>query len=381
MLLVGQTFGQMEMHDGEDLFTFGYTEDYGDDLVVPGPILHMTEGDSVIIDFHNLSAIPHTVHLHGLDVDQANDGVPQTSFSVPQDEHGFYHLTAPFPGTYIYHCHFVSSIHVQSGMYGLVVVHPASGTNLTWEGGYEFDQDLSFMTFEFDSDWHTFDILNQLMDEMVVLPDYNPEYFMINGFSEQQLAENEVGIFSLPGEVNHVRLSNMGYYTNRIMFPENLDVQLIASDGRPIPEPLELDSVWIMPGERYDVLVSSDVPFNDVVVFEYINMDTQLVEDSQEIAVIIDEPTLLDEATEISFRVFPNPASDHVVIDFGAASDGVQNILIHDSTGKLCFEMDVRQHLQTIVVDTGDYVPGHYSINVVGLDGSYSYSKLFTVSR
>ncbi len=52
----------------------------------PAPLIYAAVGDVVEIRLKNLGTTlptapndPHSIHLHGLDVDAANDGVPETS--------------------------------------------------------------------------------------------------------------------------------------------------------------------------------------------------------------------------------------------------------------------------------------------------------------
>lgn len=369
LLLVGQTFGQQEMHDGEQLFIHGFADDYGQDLFVQGPTLYMTAGDSVIIDFHNMSMIPHTVHLHGLDVNQENDGVPQTSYIVEHMDHGYYHMTVPHPGTYIYHCHYVSSIHVQSGMYGFVVVYPESGEGTTWDDGFQYDHDFEFMTFEFDSDWHTFDILNQTMEDMVVLPDYNPEYFMINGYSEQQLEENGVGVNVQFGEVAHLRFCNMGFYGNLIHFPSSGMYEVISSDGRPLANVIDPDSLWVMPGERYDVLFSSQNIGEESIEIAFVDMNTGVTHDTQSLPVTVEEETGIDDQ-EIEISIFPVPAQEFVIIDLESNAAHISHYQLIDTEGRIVLN-DVLRNNQNQLNISG-LTSGVYVLNVFTSSGIIS---------
>ena len=125
-LLIARNLGEKVMHDGLSLRTFGFAQTLNEQPPIPGPTLYANEGDSVVLDLFNVSqGAPHTIHLHGLDVNQENDGVPHLSFEVHHMDHGFYYFVAPHPGTYFYHCHVVSSIHVQAGMYGVFIVKPS----------------------------------------------------------------------------------------------------------------------------------------------------------------------------------------------------------------------------------------------------------------
>jgi len=113
---------------------------------LPAPIIYCKTNDVVEIRLKNLGVTnptavandPHSIHLHGVDVDAANDGVPETSVAVIAGGTSdpilmpltpgagnvvVYMFTAKNPGTYMYHCHQEASIHVQMGMYGALVVY------------------------------------------------------------------------------------------------------------------------------------------------------------------------------------------------------------------------------------------------------------------
>ena len=114
-LLIARNTGEKILTNNDTIRVFGFAQSLGEQPGVPGPTLEMNEGDSVHIDLWNVSqGAPHTIHLHGLDVDQQNDGVPHLSFDVHHMDHGYYHFKAPHAGTYLYHCHVASTIHVHS---------------------------------------------------------------------------------------------------------------------------------------------------------------------------------------------------------------------------------------------------------------------------
>ena len=74
---------QFELPDGNKIALMGYTELLGQSISIPGPLLEFGEGDSVTLILNNYSqGAPHTIHLHGLDANQANDGVPELSFLI-----------------------------------------------------------------------------------------------------------------------------------------------------------------------------------------------------------------------------------------------------------------------------------------------------------
>lgn len=308
---------QYELHDGKLIGLMGYTKLLSQPIDLPSPTLIFEEGDSVNLSLWNLSqGAPHTIHLHGLDVDQANDGVPQLSFEVGHDSTGNYYFKAPHPGTYIYHCHVMSVLHVQAGMYGLLIVKPKSNANLTWENGYEFDKEYAWMMSEVDTNWHHDSILNEPHSQGMmhsVLP-YYPQHFLINGKSEAQL--DATPITASVGEKVYMRLVNIGYYANRIIFPPGMNAQVIASDGRPLPNPFQSDTVMVFPGERFGVVLEADTEFADVVHVDYINLNTQQIENFQQVDLTIAGFVALEELFEEIMFAIPNPATSFVELPY-----------------------------------------------------------------
>ena len=94
--------------------------------VVPGPVLVVNQGDTVVINYANDDATPDTVHLHGIhDIPVSMDGVAGISQPlVAQGGHYAYRFVADTPGTFIYHSHDQEAM-LNSGLYGAIVVVPA----------------------------------------------------------------------------------------------------------------------------------------------------------------------------------------------------------------------------------------------------------------
>jgi len=339
-LLIARNLGEKVMHDGDTLRTFGFAQSLGEHPPIPGPTLYANEGDSVILDLFNVSqGAPHTIHLHGLDVNQENDGVPHLSFEVHHMDHGFYYFVAPHPGTYFYHCHVVSSIHVQAGMYGVFIVKPSDGSNTTWDGGYSFDQEKLYTMSEMDPVWHEDSVMEHPHDTTqsiheVSIPEYHPTYFLVNGQSEYQLLEPEIALESAKEEVTFLRMANIGYLANRITFPEALNAVIISTDGRPIVPAETSDTLWISPGERYGVLIEPVVDLTDAIKVSFVNMNTHFIENVQYIPVTVSGIIGIEETVEEnSFRIYPNPSSGSIHI----ASDGspFDVIKVYDAIGNL----------------------------------------------
>ena len=199
----------------------------------PAPVISAAAGDVVEIRLKNLGVAanpvapndPHSIHLHGLDVDAANDGVPETSVgavpanlcddgstaapgntcATPAPGAGnvvVYMFTPAFPGTYMYHCHQEADIHVNMGMYGALVVYnpgelgasagPGNSGNLY---GWPYDKDVIMLLSEMDVRGHADEegtygtplVPNQTWDPFPYnWALYQPQYWFINGLSFPQ---------------------------------------------------------------------------------------------------------------------------------------------------------------------------------------------------
>ncbi|RAN98394.1 Nitrite reductase (NO-forming) [Micromonospora saelicesensis] len=99
---------------------------------VPGPELTATVGDVVEVTLRNRDIRRGvTVHWHGYDVPNDQDGVPGvTQAAVRPGQEFVYRFRADQAGTYWYHTHSASDVGVRMGLYGVLVVRPGPVTGL-----------------------------------------------------------------------------------------------------------------------------------------------------------------------------------------------------------------------------------------------------------
>ena len=131
----------------------------------------------------------HTIHWHGFRRQiPVMDGVPEASVSVPPVRDFPYYFVARDEGTYIYHCHFEDTEHVQMGMDGIIYVHPVQDgdTSLYPSGRYAYDDgdgstgyDRQFTLLLNEVDVRPHDLLVAVQE--FVWSEYRPQYFVING--------------------------------------------------------------------------------------------------------------------------------------------------------------------------------------------------------
>jgi len=316
ILIVGRNTGTHTFHDGEQTRIMGFTSSLSQPLRIPGPTIDIKSGDSIKIDFFNLSqGAPHTIHLHGLDVDQQNDGVPHLSFEVEHNEHGYYYFKAPHPGTYLYHCHVGSAIHLQAGMYGLVIVRPSNGSNtMSWDNGYLYDREFSLLASEIDTVWHNDTVIDHVhdMDMPLFIPEtFEPQYFLVNGKSGTQMTMPENRMYVSEGEKVFLRLANIGYYGVRYILPASLNSLVVSSDGRPLPNAFYSDTIEVLPGERYEVLIEIGNEDEYNLFVHHFNLNTQITASEQLMLFKLSAVGLneLDRSP-----IYPNPVRDILIL-------------------------------------------------------------------
>ncbi|MEO7981227.1 MAG: multicopper oxidase family protein, partial [Sporichthyaceae bacterium] len=101
----------------------GYTVNHAS----PGPAIHAVQGQLVQVRLVNAS-VPDgvTLHWHGVDVPNAEDGVAGVTQDAVRVGKSFtYRFVADQVGTYWYHSHQISHAQVQGGLLGALVVTPS----------------------------------------------------------------------------------------------------------------------------------------------------------------------------------------------------------------------------------------------------------------
>ena len=236
------------------------------DRFLPSAHFEPIQDQLIRLNFLNRSGMPHTIHLHGMDVDQANDGVPQTSFTVAPFQLHTYEFIAPHAGTYHYHCHVDTVVHYQRGMAGAVIVRPPDGsTNLAWKGGPEFDEEVLWQLNTLDMSW------NNVSFSSASTARHRPDVFMLNG---RQTAEARTDACTRVefevGQTAYIRVVNSCYQWGRVSLG-GLPFQVVASDGRPMRQVPTVTTWELGPGERYDLLLQAGKPQFVLGTVEYLN--------------------------------------------------------------------------------------------------------------
>jgi len=354
------------MCDGKIIPVFGITNSLFASAKIPAKILYCNEGDSMVLNTKSISqGEHHTIHLHGLDVDTRNDGDPSTSFWLSHMQDTTYSFRAKYAGTYLYHCHAADVIHVQMGMYGMIVVRAAGGAKTAWTGGPSYNKDYKWLTSEVDSVWHYHIPVHDTLADTVHVPKYNPNYFLINGKCGNEInSDDSIKITGAEGEKILMRLANIGFLTNRIIFPSWLNAKIIDSDGRPLPNMIINDTCYIMPGERFSVMLQSNIQTTGLVNLQYLDMNTGMTVFTNTVPVNISGVIGIQEKNknDAGLLIFPNPFTDQITIS-SKTYTGTLKVNIFNALGQLVYfsETDLKNE---IILSTANFTPGIYYFKV-----------------
>jgi FtsP/CotA-like multicopper oxidase with cupredoxin domain len=265
----------------------------------PAPLIRVTEGDLVHVTLEPSKRV-HTIHHHGMEPDPRNDGVGHTSFEVsgsytyqwkPQvGEPGNPNVGSA--GSYFYHCHVNTVLHVQMGMAGALIVDPVPdasvppGARRAFVDGplYDIATEALLAPYAVDPRWHEFSHAAGLSGEDVGLNRFDPTFFYVVGgalngprSAADVSAPTQLKV-NVPGPGRHptlFRMLGLNYFPSRARFTDATGspvvmAELIAHDGRPFRDTsspaagspvrdtgnrLMTAAVAFGAAERYDVLL------------------------------------------------------------------------------------------------------------------------------
>ncbi len=267
---------------------YGYTSE--DSITLPGPLLEIPKGDSVYLHFYNDSPENHTIHLHGLDASQANDGVPGTSFSVHDNDSATYRFLANHEGSYLYHCHVATTQHLAMGMYGMIVVADED-MRLGEDESLTYSKSKSYLFSDMDRGWNR-DPLNP-----GPFNQYEASYFMVNGMSGSMLLDSlKEQIYIETVDTLRLNIANVGYEKVTVDIPVEVQSRIVCSDGRMLPDVLMNNELELFPGERYTLLLSSTAGYSGGINVLYTNLSTNEQNGENFIPITIESPEGVKEA-------------------------------------------------------------------------------------
>lgn len=213
---------QWQVLDGETVEIWGYNGKY------PGPEIRATEGDKVRINFTNNLPEPTTIHWHGMEVPNDQDGVPGiTQPDIKPGESWTYEFIVPKPGTMMYHTHSNTLVQLTRGLFGAFIVEPVGGLP-------QYDREYTLLLHE------------------------TAGLYTINGHSFPKTLENDL-LKIKSGERILIRLINAGQF-HHPMHLHGHQFKVVQLDGNPLASPLVVNTQDIAPGQTVDLEVTGSNP-------------------------------------------------------------------------------------------------------------------------
>jgi len=208
-------------------WTFGGT--------VPGPVVHVRQGDTVDFTLVNHGSMQHSIDFHA-----AETPWNKNYQSINPGESFSFTWTANQPGVFMYHCGTPPVIeHIASGMYGAIVVDPAQPLPPARE--YVLVQSELYLTQQSDGYYYT---------DAGKAADIKPTYVVFNGHAGQY---SGAPLMADPGQLTRLWIVNAGPTTFSAFHVIGALFQNTYADGNPANKQYGNQTVTIPPGGGYMV--------------------------------------------------------------------------------------------------------------------------------
>lgn len=193
----------------------------------PGPEIRVVEGQKVRVNLTNNLPEPTTIHWHGLDVPNDQDGVPGiTQPAIQPGETWTYEFVPHRVGTTVYHTHANTAHQLAKGLFGFLIIEPKEGL--------DYDREYTLALHEIGG------------------------YYTINGHSFPSTLNDSV-LSIREGERVLVRFANTGSL-HHPMHLHGHQFEVVNVDGNSMPPDWRQNTVDIPPGQTVDVVIEGTNP-------------------------------------------------------------------------------------------------------------------------
>jgi hypothetical protein len=271
-LIIGRTTGKLTINNNLKIRTFGFANSLSGQVTLPGSYIDVKVGDSVNIDFWNISqGNPVSLYCKEIEFLQRNKEkeIMKKKEPVHHMEHGFYYFQAKKAGTYLYYSPENYPFNLQAGMFGVIVIRPKENDISAVKPLNE----VLWCSYEIDTKWHTDAIMGTEYDatnKPIILPDYKPNYFFING----EIAARNKGLQSIKNkkEAVFLRLVNAGLYLHEIVFPAHTKLKLISGKEANMTGLSDGYKIQLPPGECLELGIAlENVGEKEAIMYHFID--------------------------------------------------------------------------------------------------------------
>lgn len=217
--------------------TWGFSQDY------LGPVLRTRRGSDLAIRYENAVSEDVSVHGHGLHVIGELDGGPQRAIA-PGDSWSPVLPIVQEAGTSWYHSHTHGRTgpQVYNGLAGMIIIDDDNSDSLPLPRRYGID-DIPFIVQDKD-----FNPDGTLLYNKLGMGRFYAQHVMVNGTIRPRV--------KVPQGLVRLRVLNgsNGRFFN-FAFTDGRTYHVIAGDGGFLDEAVEVTTLLVGPGERYELLV------------------------------------------------------------------------------------------------------------------------------
>lgn len=244
---------------------------------IPSPTINVRQGDTLVVNVVNNDPIhSHSLHWHGLSQKGSSemDGVVGiTQCGLPPSRSMTYRFNiTDSPGTYWYHGHSGLTKNGARGIAGMLIVRPKEGSEDVHGDLYTEENELFLQDWSHDSpNDHYMKSLGGLHPPVAQSADaHNVALYpwtsgLMNGFASPEMNggitsviqinhTSENGIVRQSASTTRLRIVNGGENFALRVSVDNHRLLIISTDGTDM-EQLEVDSVIVHLGERYDAIL------------------------------------------------------------------------------------------------------------------------------
>lgn len=243
----------MELRPGTLTRVWAYVDGARPDAVarVPGPLLVAKVGDLVIVDFENhLPKAATTIHWHGVRLPSHMDGAGNhQGDEVFPGETFQYRFVARDAGTFWYHPHVRADEQVERGLYGPIVIREGGASPPHVERVLVLDDvDLTGMGEL---------AIDPTEEDMVV--GRHGDLLLVNGRDAPAFA-------GVAGDTERWRIVNAANGRYFEIAAAGRPLRVVEADGGALIDPIDVERLRVVPGERFTVDVALGGQPGEVVV-------------------------------------------------------------------------------------------------------------------
>lgn len=201
----------------------------------------------------------HTIHMHGADVSQAEDGVPETGAATNGDTYTWTPASNQL-GSNLYHCHVHTVKHLEMGMYAALIGRPKNTSGawlnqITHNTATAWNYVQNYVFGSVDPAYHT------ATGDSTVFADYNPKYFLISGNEGKTTSAPAITLAAAVNKKVALRLLGLhsvnGTFAIKDASGNAKSFTIYAEDGRELSSPQTVTSLDLSPGQRADIIFTT----------------------------------------------------------------------------------------------------------------------------